>query len=420
MGKARVAARRAARAGLALGVVFALSTFGVPSAGLAQAAPQTCATPTFAPADDYVAGYLPSSTASADFTGDGEPDVLVVNGLTSSVFVYRGTGDGYVQTPLPSHTSITDLTVVVADFNRDGRLDAALGIAEGPWFDVLLGNGDGTFGAPVRFVISESTLVQGGPHLAAGDLDGDGLAELVTTGFHIENDTLRNTLSVLRNTCGRGTSLGLNGATAFASTPHSPELNPPGDWTVEAWLKDDSPLGFNHDYTVLLNKGDRTSSPESPFFISVGFKRLVVGQRTAWVDYSIATGLLGVDPNRWHHVAGVFHTGSRTVDLYLDGALVASGALAAVSAGNTLPVQIGRSGPTSGKNFLGKLDDVRIWGVARSSAEIAAAYRSELTSAPAGLLANWRFDDSGLQITDLTGRHPAIPEGGASLMTDVH
>jgi hypothetical protein len=40
-----------------------------------------------------------------------------------------------------------------------------------------------------------------------------------------------------------------------------------------------------------VNTGDHHGNPESLFFISLGFKRLLIGQRTHWTEYSIALDL---------------------------------------------------------------------------------------------------------------------------------
>ena len=68
-------------------------------------------------------------------------------------------------------------SVAIADLNGDGRPD--LVVVEGDnMFSVLLGNGDGTFQAPVSY----ST---GGPwatSVAIGDLNGDGKLDVVLVG----------------------------------------------------------------------------------------------------------------------------------------------------------------------------------------------------------------------------------------------
>ena len=41
-------------------------------------------------------------------------------------------------------------------------------------------------------------------------------------------------------------SIAFDGLTGYAETPDHPDLDPPGDWTVEAWFKDENPKGFDH------------------------------------------------------------------------------------------------------------------------------------------------------------------------------
>jgi hypothetical protein len=118
----------------------------------------------------------PHSIQSADFNGDGKLDLLV-----SSVgfSVLLGNGDGTFQPPLNSSTAVDNFgaifSVAIGDFNRDGRPDAILCVGETEMW-VLLGNGDGTFQAPV-----EVTLPNVASLLTAVDLDNDGNLDLVVT-----------------------------------------------------------------------------------------------------------------------------------------------------------------------------------------------------------------------------------------------
>jgi hypothetical protein len=206
--------------------------------------------------------------------------------------------------------------------------------------------------------------------------------------------------------------------TAYAEAPAGPDLNLTGDWTVELWFKDENPNGFNHDYVTLLNKGDRGTSGEAPYFVSLGFKQLLVGERAGFADYALTYNLFqgGVDPARWHHLAATFQATTRTLVLYLDGTQVATGVLGQRSAGNTLPVELGRNGPSSGKNFTGKLDDVRLWNVVRSAAQIQSNFGSELVGPQPGLVANWKFDDGPTSAValDSAGGHTATLHGVTS------
>src|SRR5262249_55726717 len=64
-------------------------------------------------------------------------------------------------------------TVVIADFNNDGRLDIARGFADA---DVFLGNGDGTF-------ISRPSQASAWG-LFVGDVNGDGKTDLLSSDFN--------------------------------------------------------------------------------------------------------------------------------------------------------------------------------------------------------------------------------------------
>ncbi|MGH2491036.1 MAG: DUF1735 and LamG domain-containing protein, partial [Candidatus Limnocylindria bacterium] len=70
----------------------------------------------------------------------------------------------------------------------------------------------------------------------------------------------------------------------------------------------------------------------------------------------------------------------------------------------------------------GKLDDIRIWNVTRTAAQIAASYQTELSSAPAGLVANWKFDEgAGTTAADSAGASQnATLFGGAAWSSDIH
>src|SRR5437867_3366728 len=94
----------------------------------------------------------------------------------------------------------------------------------------------------------------------------------------------------------------------------------------------------------------------------------------------------------------------RRLTLYLDGVQVAQATASAVSSGNSLPLNIGRAGPTNGNYWRGKLDEIRLWSVLRSSSDIQSAYRLDLSAAPTGLVGNWQFNEgSGSVAADGAG-----------------
>jgi hypothetical protein len=217
-------------------------------------------------------------------------------------------------------------------------------------------------------------------------------------------------------------SLLLTGGAAEA--PNATKLNITGDWTIEAWFKDETPSvpGFQHDYEYILMKGNTDQNAEAPYYIGIGWNSVFAGARTGWSNFTITASLVGVPSANWHHAAASMVASTRTLTLYLDGVQVAQGVLGGRSAaGNALPVDIGRNG-NGAAAFRGKLDDVRIWNVVRTPTEISTNYRTELASAPASLVGNWQFNEgSGTTAADRT----AAPQNatlltGAGWSTDIH
>src|SRR5271168_5263239 len=119
----------------------------------AQVAPAAQKPPLkFAKAGAYSSGgIIPDSIAIGDLNGDGIPDLVVGNdegdnfiGGVASVLL--GNGDGTFQAPVTYSYGATGYTVVaVGDVNGDGILDLVMVSGESNSLGVLLGNGDGTF-----------------------------------------------------------------------------------------------------------------------------------------------------------------------------------------------------------------------------------------------------------------------------------
>jgi hypothetical protein len=57
-------------------------------------------------------------------------------------------------------------------------------------------------------------------------------------------------------------------------------------------------------------------------------------------------------------------------------------------------LQIGREAPSS-RQYAGGLDEIRLWNVARTPAEIQASMASELVGTESGLRAYWKLNDGG-------------------------
>ena len=130
--------------------------------------------PSFMSPVSYATDTYPQTVVTADFNGDGKPDIATAN-YNGSVSVLLGNGDGTFQAAQNASTSYATLSLAVGDFNGDGKPD----IATANYYSdvkVQLGNGDGTFQDPTNIGIGSNPM-----SVAVGDFNGDGKLDLGVT-----------------------------------------------------------------------------------------------------------------------------------------------------------------------------------------------------------------------------------------------
>ena len=141
--------------------------------------------------------FGPRQIAVGDFNGDGKADLAIApfdpDGITFKVTILLGNGDGTFTAAASPETLTGIKSIVVGDFNGDGKADLAVGSEYLSFVSILLGNGDGTFTAAPN-----PNLTCAPASLVTGDFNGDGKLDLAMA------DEATNTVKILLGS-GNGT-----------------------------------------------------------------------------------------------------------------------------------------------------------------------------------------------------------------------
>jgi hypothetical protein len=129
----------------------------------------------------FASAGAPVAVAVGDLDRDGALDVVIANGTTAGTLglhLSDGAG-GFALPALLAASPAEGRPVSVADLDGDGVLDLAVTHSTGNTVAVLFGDGTGALPTRAEFALHADPAVRGGP-LAAGDLTGDGVPDLVT------------------------------------------------------------------------------------------------------------------------------------------------------------------------------------------------------------------------------------------------
>jgi hypothetical protein len=247
---------------------------------------------TFVKNADYVVGVHPDAIAIGDFNGDGRPDLAVTNQNCNhtcgagSMSVLLNRGDGTFQPAVSYGTDTDPVSVIIGDFTGNGRLDLAVASAittvqpVAGTVSIFLNNGDGTF-----YLNGKYAAGYGVGQLAAVKLAGTANPSLAVTDFVSFNGV--NAVSILRNRGDGSFALPIFYLTGKApSWVASADFNRDGIADLAVVNEADSTV------SILLGRSDGTFANKVDYPVAFGPHQLVAGDFNGdqIVDLAVGAG----------------------------------------------------------------------------------------------------------------------------------
>ena len=199
------------------------------------------------------------------------------------------------------------------------------------------------------------------------------------------------------------THLNFDGVDDYVALNH---FQRPNQVSAEAWIKTSS-----NAQNTILGWGNDNQTFTSEFKIVGGQLAYAEFDQTTSVYQAITSNIL-INDNNWHHVSFTRTNGAiNNVSLYIDGVINSVGTVSIIT--NTNQLSIGAFNFGGNQQFFnGSIDDVRIWNVARTGAQISANKNCELQGNESGLVAYYKFNQ-GLDAANNTAITTATATTGS-------
>jgi hypothetical protein len=167
----------------------------------------------------------------------------------------------------------------------------------------------------------------------------------------------------------------------YLEVPHSAALNPTGGYTFEAWVK--LQTGGGSGCRSIAGK-DFTEA----WWIGICGDTLRSYLRGSGSAFDSGT----VPANNWTHIAVTWDGGTRRH--FINGVQTGTTPQALAPTTSTDALRIG-SDVSWQYSPSGEIDEVRLWSVARTAAQISGSMNNPITTAQTGLVAVWSLDGTG-------------------------
>ena len=183
--------------------------------------------------------------------------------------------------------------------------------------------------------------------------------------------------------CPSGPSLRFTGGKEMAVVLDNPSLKIRTSITLESWVKFEK--GGLQQPSIISKCGMVNSF--QLYFTSQNAKRHVA--------FKISPGFLEsktlLESGLWYHIAAVYD--GYMMRLYINGRLDNEQHASGNIANSHEPLLIGKRSMTSNDRFVGNIDEVRIWNLARTAEQIEKYQRLYIDKNANGLVGYWKMND---------------------------
>jgi len=204
--------------------------------------------------------------------------------------------------------------------------------------------------------------------------------------------------SLFSQTPGAGNCLEFNGSN-YLEILSSPSLNCQSI-TIEYWVYANSlnVWNANVEYDNGTDYGVHCflAGPGNSFF-ATNASSVYINWAEGAINHAYCSPLNSISANQWYHIAVT--RSNATVAIYINGeqqpltlaigSPISSGAVIKTN----YPIQFGIRKATMALGLNGKMDEIRIWNVARSQNQIRDNMCSKLVGTEANLVGYWRLDE---------------------------
>jgi hypothetical protein len=316
---------------------------------------------------------------------------LYVNGIASAT----RTGVSFTHSGYPSKSGLGALFISKNGGWGDGEFVGSVA-------DVRLVRGTAVYtsdfvmpSSPLAIVGGSNTKVLLNTNYSSGNTTNDYAFNSASNGISLTaNGSPTSSLMTPYEPLDTAINLTRSSSMSGVTNSTTPPLMNLAAYTVEGWIKPNAAcIGAGIRCEVLLRDGDYDIA------ISDGTFQLVIyyngSQNTGWVNTTLVP-----QAGAWTHIA--LTRDGTAAKFYINGALAYSATLASALASNLtgFPFRIGYAGYGS-TYFDGQIDEVKLWNVARTQAQIAGTLYAAPSLTDSSLLAYYDFNTGiGTQVVN--------------------